>query len=91
MYSGQPAVVGTAEIRSFITDFLENYKFQFNPWQSDEIQFLGDWAFHRYSAIATITPKGGGDSFELDRKYIGILRKEAGVWKVSHHIFNTNK
>lgn len=90
MYSGQPAVVGTAKIRSFITDFFKNYKFQFNPWQSDEIQVLGDWSFHRYSGIATITPKGGGESVKLDRKYIDILRKEAGSWKVTHHIFNTN-
>jgi ketosteroid isomerase-like protein len=90
MYSGQPAVVGTAKIRSFITDFFENYKFEFNPWQSNEIQVMGDWAFHRYSGIATITPKSGGESIKLDRKYIDILRKEAGSWKVTHHIFNTN-
>ncbi len=90
MYSGQPAVVGTAKIRSFITDFFENYKFQFNPWQSNEIQVLGDWAFHRYSGIATITPKSGGEFIKLDRKYIDILRKEADSWKVTHHIFNKN-
>jgi len=90
MYSGQPAIVGTAKIRSFITNFFENYKFEFNPWQSNEIQVMGDWALHRYSAIATITPKSGGESIKLDRKYIDILRKEAGSWKVTHHIYNTN-
>ncbi|MFC1651090.1 YybH family protein [Candidatus Latescibacterota bacterium] len=90
MYSGQPAVMGTAKIRPFITDFFENFEFQFNPWQSDEIQVLDDWAFHRYSGIATITPKSGGESIKLDRKYIDILRKETGSWKVTHHIFNTN-
>jgi uncharacterized protein (TIGR02246 family) len=90
MGSGQPAIVGTANIRPFIINFFENYKFQFSPWQSEEIQVSGDWAFHRYSGIATITPKSGGESTKLDRKYIDILRKKEGFWKVTHHIFNTN-
>jgi len=90
MYSGQPAIVGMANIQSFIIDFFENFKFQFSPWQSDEIQVSSDWAFHRYSGIATITPKSGGESIKLDRKYIDILRKETDSWKVTHHIYNTN-
>lgn len=91
MYSGQPAVVGREAIRSFIDDFFANNTFQFDPWQSEEIQVDGSLAFHRYSGVATIAPKNGGEAIELDRKYIDILRKEGGSWKISHHIFNTNK
>ena len=91
MYSGQPAIVDNRKLQSYLTDFFKNFEFELNRWQSDEIQISGDLAFHRYSGIATITPKDGGESSILDRKYIDILRKEAGAWKVSHHIYNTNK
>lgn len=90
MYPGQPAVVGTTNIRPFIIDFFENYEFHFSPWKSDEIQVSDDLAFHRYSGVAMITPKNGGESTKWDRKYIDILRKENGSWKITHHIFNMN-
>jgi uncharacterized protein (TIGR02246 family) len=91
MYSGQPAVVGTEAIRAFISDFFQQYRFEFTSCQSEEIQIAGDWAFHRYSGIAIITAKAGGDPIRLDRKYIDILRKEGASWRVSHHIFNLNE
>lgn len=91
MYSGQPSVVGKKAVEPFIVEFFEQYAFKCDPWQSDEIVVLGTWAFHRYSGIATLRPKGGGEPVVLDRKYIDILRLEDGSWKISHHIFNTNR
>jgi len=91
MYSGQPSVVGKKAIEAFAVDFFERFHFKFAPWQSEEVIVAGTWAFHRYSGIATITPKEGGEPVILDRKYIDILRLEGGSWKVSHHIFNTNR
>jgi len=78
-------------VEPFIVEFFQEYEFRFDPWQTDEIVVLGDRAFHRYSGIATISPKAGGEPLVLDRKYIDILRQEDGVWRISHHIFNTNR
>ena len=91
MYAEQPSVVGREAVLPFVTEFFANYTFRFEPWQSEEIQVDGNLAFHRYSGIATIEAKDGGDVVELDRKYIDILRKEGDSWKVSHHIYNTNR
>lgn len=77
--------------RRVLSEFFEEYRFEFEPWQSEEIQLSGDWAFHRFSGIATLMPKGGGEPTYLDRKYIDILRKIDGSRKISHHIYNTNE
>jgi uncharacterized protein (TIGR02246 family) len=91
MYSGQPSVVGRKAVEAFIVDFFDRFDFRFDPWQSEEVVVSGNWAFHRYSGVATITPKEGGEPVVRDRKYIDILRNERGSWKVSHHIYNTNR
>ena len=91
MYAEQPAVVGHEAILPFVTGFFADYTFRFEPWQSEEIQVDGNLAFHRYNGIATIAAKDGGNVVELDRKYIDVLRKEGDSWKVSHHIYNTNR
>jgi ketosteroid isomerase-like protein len=91
MYAGQPAVIGKEDVRRFLDQFFPHFSFRFEPWESHEIVVAGNWAFHRYSGIAAITPKTGGEPEVLDRKYIDILRLEGGVWKTSHHIFNTNR
>lgn len=90
MYSGMPAVIGREAVHNFVSDFFRDYRFKFDPWRSEEIKVTGDWAFHRYSGIAIVTPVGGGEPVRLDRKYVDILKKEDGVWKISHHIFNQN-
>ncbi len=90
MYAGQAAVVGHEAVRPFVTDFFQQYDFEFTQWESEEIQIAGDWAFHRYSGVAVMTPKAGGDPVRFDRKYIDILRKEGSSWRTSHHIFNLN-
>ena len=52
---------------------------------------MGDWALLRYTGVAVITPKDGGEPSIRNRKYIEILHKEDGRWKFSHHIYNLNK
>jgi len=91
MYNEMPAVVGREAVRPFVSEFFRQYRFELSPWQSEEIQIEGSWAFHRYSGIAVITAKNGGDSVREDRKYIDILRNVGGAWKTSHHIYNVNE
>jgi ketosteroid isomerase-like protein len=49
---------------------------------SDEIQVHGDFAFTRGSFRVTLTPKAGGESQAVDRRYLEIWRKEKGRWLV---------
>ncbi len=90
MWSGQPAVVGHDAIHEFMSGFSGATDFDFEG-RTDEIQIIGDWALHRYSGVAVMSPTDGGEVIRLDRKYIDILRREGGTWKLSHHIYNLNE
>ena len=48
----------------------------------DEISILGEIAFTRGSFRVTLTPKAGGESQMIDRRYLEIWRKEHGRWLV---------
>lgn len=90
MWDGQPAVVGHRAIHEFMSRFSGDISFDYQA-RTDEIQIVGDWALHRHSGVAIMTPADGGEITRLDRKYIDILRRESGTWKVSHHIYNLNE
>jgi ketosteroid isomerase-like protein len=49
---------------------------------TDEISIFGEIAFTRGSFRVTLTPKAGGDSQVIDRRYLEIWRKEHGRWLV---------
>ena len=90
MWDEQPAVIGRDAIHAFMSGFSNDVQFDFQ-WETDEIQITDDWAFHRYNGVAVITPSDEGEAQRLDRKYIDILRKENGTWKISRHIYNRNE
>jgi ketosteroid isomerase-like protein len=48
----------------------------------DEIVISGNLAFARGTFEVILTPKNGGDSTQIQRRYLEIWRKEAGVWRV---------
>jgi uncharacterized protein (TIGR02246 family) len=56
----------------------------------EETQVAGDWAYDRGSATVSVTPKAGGAPMEDSGKYIVILKRVAGVWKVHRDIDNSN-
>ena len=92
MAPGQPEVVGKQAIAPWIRDFFTRYTFKFSDWSSREVEVAGDLAFHRYTGVATLTPRAGGASLRQDRKYLDVLRRGAdGRWRASHHVFNLNR
>lgn len=92
MAPGQPAVVGRHAIGPWIKDFFAQYAFKFSEWNSQEVVVARDVAFHRYTGVATLTPRVGGASLRQDRKYLDVLRRGAdGRWRASHHVFNLNQ
>jgi uncharacterized protein (TIGR02246 family) len=88
----QPPVVGKAAIQPWVAGFFADWQFSFPQWTEDEVIVAGDVAIHRYSGVATLTPRNGGAPVIADRKYMDVLRKEAdGQWRVARHMFNLNR
>jgi uncharacterized protein (TIGR02246 family) len=55
----------------------------------DEILVSGNSAFTRGSLIVTLTPKAGGESQTIERRYLEIWRKEDGRWLVVRTMDNS--
>ncbi len=51
---------------------------------SDEVVVAGDWAFQRGEFVQTITPKQGGETQTITRRYIEVLKRQPdGTWLVA--------
>jgi ketosteroid isomerase-like protein len=96
MFPGEPAVDGRENVFAYIKDnfskVLSEYVFEFPIWNTEELIIVDSWAFHRFNGIAVLRPKKGGESIELDRKYLDIWKRSPeGDWKIARHIYNRNK
>jgi len=70
---------------------FEQASFQITLDSPESIEICGNWAFAKYHVSVSGTPKGGGESFQMDRKHLDILQKQPdGSWKVHIHIWNDN-
>ena len=43
----------------------------------------GDWAFSRGTTEGTVTPIAGGEPRKINDKYLMILRRASGKWKIA--------
>jgi len=53
-----------------------------------EIEVSGDLAFTRGTFVVTLSPRDGGDSQQVSRRYLEIWRKRAGQWRVARTMDN---
>ncbi len=85
-----PAIIGKESIRSLMQTNLEQNTYQLdNP--PEEVQVSGDLAFARGTYTVTVTPKAGGESIQLEGKYLVIFQKQPdGSWKAARDIWNSN-
>lgn len=84
--------VGKSTVLPWVERWFADWQFTFPQWTTEEVIVVGDLAIHRYSGVATLTPKKGGAPITADRKYIDIVRREAdGQWRVARHMFNLNR
>jgi ketosteroid isomerase-like protein len=56
---------------------------------NDEIRVSGEMAYTRGSFRVTLTPKAGGETQVIERRYLEIWRKENGRWRVARTMDNT--
>jgi ketosteroid isomerase-like protein len=54
-----------------------------------ETMVSGDLAFARGSFVVTLTPKDGGETQIVRRRYIEIWRRESGLWRVIRTMDNS--
>ena len=89
---GSAPIAGKDTLIPWLAGWFAEWQFSFPEWNTEEVIVAGDIAIHRYSGVATLTPKRGGEATVADRKYIDILRREAdGQWRVARHMFNLNR
>jgi ketosteroid isomerase-like protein len=88
MTPGGPPPVGRPALAEAIEGFLGGFTVVWDGIQTEEVVVVGDLAFHRYTGVLSTTPKEGGETNRDDRRYLDILRRDAGgEWKLWQHIF----
>jgi len=87
----EPARSGKEDVRKWLVEIFDEWQITFPSWESTELLISGDLAVHRYSSKPEFTPKVGGESFTVNRKYIDVMRKDAeGKWLLARHMYNLN-
>ena len=90
LYPNQPPVVGRAAIADYFTGFFAEFPHNEFELESAEIEIAGDWAWDRGSYHWKGRPVAGGEPVIDEGKYLVILRRVAGEWKVSRDMDNSN-
>jgi ketosteroid isomerase-like protein len=70
-----------AEVIARIAAILRDYAGTVDV-DNEEVDGDGDFAFTRGNFVVTLTPKAGGETKRLERRYLEIWRKEGGRWLV---------
>jgi len=84
-------VEGRESVVQWLGTWFADWQFSFPAWTDADVMVGGDLAIHRYSGVATLTPRAGGAPTHADRKYMDVMRREAnGQWRVARHMFNLN-
>ena len=83
-----PRRVGKSLIRAEMKPMFDLFDNRMSV-SPDDIQVLGDQAFTHGSYEVAMTPKEGGDSLQIQGKFLTILRKQPdGSWKIAIDCFN---
>jgi ketosteroid isomerase-like protein len=88
MPPNEPAIRGAAAIQGWFQKQIDGgvTKLQLTPTES---RITGDVAFETGTYTVSVKPKTGPPITDTG-KYIVMLRKESGGWKISHDIFNSD-
>jgi uncharacterized protein (TIGR02246 family) len=91
MPGGSPAIEGIENIRSRKVAGFEKWDITSMTITNLEVEVVGDWAYVRGTYQSTRTPVVGGDTEQIDGKYMTILRKQPdGSWKLYRDISNSS-
>jgi uncharacterized protein (TIGR02246 family) len=86
-----PPRVGTETIYPAVSGFLGAFEYTDFVIDNEEVEADGALAFARGVYAATFAAKEGGESVDVEGKYMTILRRQPdGTWKLYRDIFNSN-
>jgi ketosteroid isomerase-like protein len=89
MPPNEAPVTGREAIRAWVAPILEQFDLSGEP-VVQETRVAGDLAYRRYSIAAAFAPKVGGDPIPFDHKYVDVLRKIGGEWRIHCHMWSSN-
>jgi uncharacterized protein (TIGR02246 family) len=86
----RPAVIGKEAIREFLQSDVDQFTMHFVD-EIVEVEVAGDLAIIRTNYTVTLTPKGDGEPFESNGKWLKVLKRQSdGSWKFSRNIWNSD-
>jgi len=89
MPPGVPPIRGRAAIEQYFRGMFGGCRFTTFTLSHSEARASGDVAFIAGTSKATVTPNGGPPVTE-DGKYLVVLKRSGGAWKVAYSIHNAD-
>jgi uncharacterized protein (TIGR02246 family) len=91
MPSGQPAVFGIDAIRPMYEVAMGAVDLD-SRYEIRDIEVSGDLGYFWCTYTLMATPKEGGETFEVDGKYLCIVKRQADdTWKIARLIDNSDQ
>ena len=91
MPPGVPRRVGKEEIRREMQPLFDLFDTSKMIIHTEEVRILGDRAYSHGTYTFEMAPKAGGDTIEVNGKFLTILAKQAdGSWKIAIDCHNYN-
>ena len=89
---GMPAVEGKDGIRQWIQKELDEFTLQDGRFVPGALKVGNGWAIRRFSIAGKRVPKKGGESVQVDNKYMDVLQKQSdGSWRFVYRMWNSNQ
>lgn len=89
MPPGVPPIQGRAAIEQYFRGMFGGCRFTEFALSHAELRASGDVAFAAGTSRATVTPNGGPSVTEAG-KYLVVLKRTGGAWKVAYSIHNSD-
>lgn len=89
MPPGVPPIQGRAAIEQYFREMFGSCRFTAFTLSHSELRASGDVAFAAGTSRATVTPNGG-PPVEDPGKYLVVLKRTGGAWKVAYSIHNSD-
>jgi len=84
------AVAGRPAIRVWYEQGFHHFRFEVS-FDVEEIQASGDWAFARGYINGQLNPKADEAPVRLHEKYLMVLRRDPGGWKIARLMWNSDE
>jgi len=89
--AGMEPISNPDTLRAFLNDFFSHNTLNVIDRVPQEVIVRDDIAIYRHLGTMVITPKNDSVSVRIPVKYLDVLRKENGVWKMYIHSASPNQ